>query len=358
MKSNLLKIIPLGGFGEIGRNMMVYEYDEQILVVDAGLMFPLNTMLGIDYIIPDMQYIYERRDQVVGVVLTHGHEDHIGAIQYLVEEIHAPIYATGLTRGLVEVKLAQQGLIDKVDLVTVQAGETREIGPFKIDFFHVSHSIPDCVGLGIDTPAGLIVHTGDYKFDHTPVDNWPTDFTKLAEFSKRGVLALLSDSTNAEEEGWTPSEQEINKALEQVFIEAEGRIIVASFASLISRMQQVANLANQYGRKMAFAGTSMIDNSRRARELGYLEMPENLEVGLDQALNMKAHKAVIMCTGTQGEPTSILGRLSSGSHRQFDIKPGDTIVLSSHTIPGNEESVYRTINRLYERGANVIYERI
>ncbi|MCD6474762.1 MAG: ribonuclease J [Anaerolineaceae bacterium] len=358
MKKNILRIVPLGGLGEIGRNMTVYEFDGKILVIDAGIMFPLNSMLGIDYIIPDMSYLIQRKKDVVGVVFTHGHEDHIGAVQYLVEEIHAPLYATGLTRGLIEVKLARKGLLDKVELYTVEAGEQINIGPFTVDFFHVSHSIPDAVGLAIDTPAGLVVHTGDYKFDQTPVDNWPTDFAALAHFSERGVMALLSDSTNAEEKGWTPSEQVIYEALEQVFIEAKGRIIIASFASLISRMQQVANIAMKFNRKLAFAGMSMVDNSKMARTLGYLDIPDELLVTLDQALNMKDSKVVIMCTGSQGEPTSIMGRLSMGRNRQFDIEPGDTIVLSSHTIPGNEESVYRTINRLIERGANVIYEHI
>ncbi|MCD4753870.1 MAG: ribonuclease J [Anaerolineaceae bacterium] len=358
MKKNILRIVPLGGLGEIGRNMTVYEFDGKILVVDAGIMFPLNSMLGIDYIIPDMSYLIQRKNDVIGVVFTHGHEDHIGAVQYLVEEVHAPLYATGLTRGLIEVKLARKGLLDKVELYTVEAGEQINIGPFTVDFFHVSHSIPDGVGLAIDTPAGLVVHTGDYKFDQTPVDNWPTDFAALAQFSERGVMALLSDSTNAEEKGWTPSEQVIYDALEQVFMESKGRIIIASFASLISRMQQVANIAMKFNRKLAFAGMSMVDNSKMARNLGYLDIPDELLVTLDQALNMKDSKVVIMCTGSQGEPTSIMGRLSMGRNRQFDIEPGDTIVLSSHTIPGNEESVYRTINRLIERGANVIYEHI
>ncbi|NSW53290.1 MAG: ribonuclease J [Anaerolineae bacterium] len=358
MSQSFLRVIPLGGLGEVGRNMTVYEYQGKLLVVDAGIMFPLNSMPGIDYIIPDMQYLVEHREDVVGVVFTHGHEDHIGAVQYLVEKISAPLFATRLTRGLIEVKLARQGLLERISLNEVEAGQQITIGPFQVDFFHVCHSIPDCIGLAIDTPAGLVVHTGDYKFDQTPVDNWPTDFAALAEFSERGVLALLSDSTNAENVGWTASERMIDDALEQVFLNAKGRIIIASFASLISRMQQVANAAQRHGRKLAFAGPSMIDNSRMARDLGYLTIPKDSLVTVDQALSMKDDKVVIMCTGSQGEPTSILGRLSMGHNRQFDIEPGDTVVLSSHTIPGNEESVYHTINRLFERGADVIYERI
>jgi ribonuclease J len=338
--------------------MMVYEYDDQILVVDAGLMFPENDMLGIDYIIPDISYLMERRSKVKGIAITHGHEDHTGAIRHILEEIQAPIYSTPLTQGLLEVKLARNGLAQRTKLETVHAGDSRKIGPFNVDFFHVCHSIPDGVGLGIDSPAGLVVHTGDYKFDHTPVDNWPTDYAKLAEFQRRGVLALLGDSTNAERAGWTPSEKVIDSAFDKVFREAKGRIIIASFASLISRMQQVASAAQNHGRKMAFAGTSMVDNARIAQNLNYLDIPASTLIDLNEALNRKANEVVIMCTGSQGEPTSILGKLSTGSHRIFDVVPGDTIVLSSHPIPGNEENVYRTINKLLERGANVIYEPI
>lgn len=358
MKENALRIIPLGGLGEVGRNMMVYQCGESYLVVDTGLMFPDSTMPGVDYIIPDIQYLLDKREKIAGIVITHGHEDHIGAIQHVIEEIPAPIYATPLTRGLIEVKLARSGLLSKASLNTVQAGETVQIGPFKVEFFHVCHSIPDGVGLGIETPAGLIVHSGDYKFDQTPVDNWPSDYAKLAEFSRRGVLALLADSTNSERPGWTPSERVVDKALEQVFLQAKGRIIIASFASLISRMQQVANVAARHQRLITFAGTSMIDNYKMARKLGYLDIPDDLIISMDQALNLPEHQIVIMCTGSQGEPSSILGRLSTGNYRQFDIKKGDTVVLSSHPIPGNEENVYSTINRLFAQGADVLYEAI
>lgn len=358
MKTNKLRILPLGGLGEVGRNMMVYEYNEEILVVDTGLMFPENDMHGVDYIIPDFSYLVERRDKVRGIIITHGHEDHTGAIKHVLSEIHAPVYATPLTRGLLEVKLGRAGGMDRADLHTVQAGDTVQIGPFKVEFFHVCHSIPDGVGLGITTPVGLVVHQSDYKFDHTPVDNWPSDYAKLAEFSQRGVLALLADSTNAERAGWTPSERVIDGGLDEVFRETEGRIILASFASLISRMQQVAEATERYGRKIAFVGLSMQDNMKMARKLGYLEIDDKLIVSIEQALTMPDKDVVIMCTGTQGEPTSIMGRLSTGTNRLFDIKPGDTVVLSSHPIPGNEENVYRTINRLFQRGANVIHEAI
>ena len=358
MSSKKLRIIPLGGLGEVGKNMMAYEYGENILLVDTGLMFPENDMLGIDYIIPDFQYILEKRDLVRGIIVTHGHEDHTGALTHVLEEIDAPIYATPLTCGLIEVKLARAGLLAKAQLNTVQAGESVNVGPFQVEFFHVCHSIPDAVGLGITSPAGLIVHSGDYKFDHTPVDNWPTDYAKLAELAGRGVLALLADSTNADKPGWTPSERVIDPAFDQVFRTAPGRIIIASFASLISRMQQVGNAAMRHGRKLAFVGTSMVENAKMARKLGYLDLPDDLVVSVDQILKMEPEQVVLMCTGSQGEPTSIMGRLSTGTNRQFDIIPGDTVVLSSHPIPGNEETVYRTINRLFRRGANVIYEAI
>ncbi len=358
MSSKSLRLVPLGGLGEIGKNMMAVEYGENILIIDSGIMFPENDMLGIDYIIPDFRYLEDKVDLVRGIIVTHGHEDHTGAIRHVMELLDAPIYATKLTRGLLEVKLRRGGMLDKVTLNTINAGETVNIGPFEIEFFHVCHSIPDCVGMGITTPAGLIVHTGDYKFDHTPVDGWPTDFGKLGELGGRGVMALLADSTNADEPGWTPSEAVIDPAFDRVFREAKGRILIASFASLISRVQQVANAAMRHGRSMAIVGRSMRDNVKMAIELGYLEVPGDLIVDLDRALKMKPSKVVLMCTGTQGEPSSIMGRLSTGTNRQFDLLDGDTVVLSSHPIPGNEEMVNRTINRLFSRGAHVIYDPI
>jgi ribonuclease J len=356
--SKTLRIVPLGGLGEIGKNMTVFEYGGEILIVDTGIMFPENDMLGIDYIIPDFQYLMDKRDRVKGIVITHGHEDHTGAIHHVVQEINAPIYATPLTRGLLEVKLARGGLLDKIKMNTVKAGDTVQIGPFQVEFCHVCHSIPDCVALGITTPVGLIVHTGDYKLDHTPVDNWPTDYAKLAQFAGRGVLAMLADSTNADKPGWTPSERVIDPAFDKVFREAKGRILVATFASLISRIQQVGEAAMRNGRKMAFVGTSMRENAKMAKQLGYLDLPNDLLVPIDDALKMKPETIVLMCTGSQGEPSSIVGRLATGTNRQFDLIPGDTVVLSSHPIPGNEESVFRTINRLFKRGAEVVYDPI
>jgi ribonuclease J len=358
MSSKTLKLVPLGGLGEVGKNMMVVEYGDNILMIDSGVMFPENDMLGIDYIIPDFRYLRDKKHLIRGLIVTHGHEDHTGAVRHVLEEFPVPLYATRLTMGLLEVKLKRGGLLRGAQRHVVEAGDSVKIGPFEVEFFHVNHSIPDSVGLVITTPAGTIVHTGDYKFDHTPVDGWPTDFSKLGELGGRGVLALLADSTNADRPGWTPSEAVIDGALDTVFNQAKGRILIGTFASLISRMQQVANAAERHGRVMAFVGLSMVENAKMARELGYLKVSDQLLVNLDQALKMKPSKVVLMCTGTQGEPTSVLARLSTGSNRQFDILPGDTVVLSSHPIPGNEELVHRTINRLFQRGANVIYDPI
>lgn len=358
MKGNEIRIIPIGGLGEVGRNMMLYEYQDSMLIVDCGLMFPNNDQLGIDYIIPDYSYILKNRQKVKGVIFTHGHEDHIGSIHYLMNEIQIPIYATPLTMGLVKAKLDRKSVRKKLAFNIINAGKEVRIGKFNVTTFHVCHSIPDSIGLAVETPAGLIIQSGDFKFDHTPVDNWPTDYAKLAELSKRGVMALIADSTNATHAGWTPSERVINGALQQVFLNAKGRIIVASFASLISRMQQVANTADVHKRKIAFVGKSMLENVSIARKLGYLNIADDLIVSIEDALKIPDEKIVIMCTGSQGEPTSILGRLSRGTQRQFDVKQGDTIVLSSKTIPGNEEAVFSTINDLFRRGANVIYEEI
>jgi ribonuclease J len=355
-----LRILPLGGAGEIGKNMTVIEYENDILIVDAGVMFPENDMLGVDVIIPDFNYILDesRIHKIRAILITHGHEDHIGALPHLMELINVPIYATPLTIGLIEAKLRDKRQLNNVELIAFRAGETLEFGPFTVEPFHVAHSIPDCVGFGITTPAGLIVHTGDYKFDHTPIDNWPPDFAKLAEFSQRGVLALLADSTNADANGWTPSEQLLIAGFDEVFRQAEGRIIVATFASLISRVQMAANAAQKFGRKMAIAGRSMRDNVKIASQLGYLDLPDDLIVDLGQAVKMPPSQVVILATGSQGEPSAVLGRLARGNHRQLSIEEGDTVVFSAHPIPGNEELIYRTINQLYRRGAHVLYDRI
>jgi ribonuclease J len=315
-------------------------------------------MLGIDYIIPDFQYLLDKAHQVRGLIITHGHEDHIGAVRHVLEQIPTPVYATPLTLGLIEVKMARNGFTNKADLRTIQASEKIQIGKFQVETFHVSHSIPDAVGFAITTGAGLVIHMSDFKLDHTPVDGWPTDYAKLAELSNRGVDLLLSDSTNSERPGWTPSERVIGPAFDQVMATAPGRVIIATFASLISRVQQVADSTLKSKRKLAFAGTSMVENVKIARKLGYLIVPDETIVPIDQALNLPDSKVVIMCTGSQGEPSSIIGRLSTGSNRQFDIKSGDTVVLSSHPIPGNEETISRAINRLMRLNATVIYDAI
>ena len=355
-----LRILPVGGLGEVGKNMMLFSYDDEGLIVDAGIMFPENDMLGIDYIIPDYTYIVDQMAQglkIHGIVITHGHEDHTGAIGHVLEFIKAPVYATRLTAGLLEVKMRQAGFGDH-PLHVFKAGDALQLGPYVVEPFHVCHSIPDSVGLGITTPVGLVVHSSDFKFDHTPVDGWPPDFAKLAEFSKRGVLALLADSTNADRDGWTPSETVIDEAFEEVFGRATGRIIVATFASHISRTQQVARAAQRHGRKMAIAGHSMADYIKVATKLGYLNLPKDLVVPVDKANTMPPEQVVIMATGSQGEPSAVLGRLAWGQHRLLEIERGDTVVMSAHPIPGNEELVHRTINKLIQRGANVIYDPV
>ncbi|MEA3459182.1 MAG: ribonuclease J [Chloroflexota bacterium] len=356
--TNKLKIIPLGGLGEVGKNMMVVEYGKNIVIIDAGVMFPENDMLGIDLVIPDFSYLRDRKEIIRGIVITHGHEDHIGGLPYVLRDINVPVYATRLTRGLIEVKLKEHRLLSDAQLNTIQADDRLALGPFRFEFFHVSHSIPDAVGLAIETPVGLVVHSGDFKFDHTPVDGRPTDFAKLAELGGRGVLALFSDSTNAERPGFTPSEQVVEQALDDIFREAEGRIIVATFASLISRIQQVVNCAIRYQRKVAVTGYSMVENVRMAQELGYLSIPPGILVDLGEVDHLPPSKVVIIATGTQGEPSSALVRMSTGRHSRIDIVPGDTVIISARSIPGNEEMINRTINRLSQRGADVFYEKI
>jgi len=354
-----IKWIPLGGLGEVGKNMMAFEYENNVLIVDAGVMFPESDMHGIDAVIPDFGYLKDKKDWVRAIVITHGHEDHIGAIQHVVREFpDAPLYATPLTRGLIEVKLKEARLLDKTRLVTVPVDSGFTVGPFKVDTFRMCHSIPDNVGLAIETPAGLLVHSGDFKFDHTPVDGKPSSFGKLAEYGNRGVLALFSDSTNAEVPGHTASEREIEPEFEYIFRDAEGRIIVATFASLISRVQQVVNVCQLYERKLALAGTSMQENVKMAQKMGYLDIPDGMLIKLDEAVRMPPHKVAIMATGTQGEPSAVLGRMAVGKHPVINVEAGDTIVLSAHPIPGNEEYIHRIINRLFQKGATVKYDPI
>lgn len=355
-----LRIIPLGGLGEIGKNMTVFEMGNDAFIIDTGIMFPANDMHGVDYIIPDFRYLLERDDlKIHGIVYTHGHEDHIGAVAHVVDAFPGlPIYATPMTAALIDVKLRDAHLSESTTINIFQSGDSIQVGPFKLESFHVCHSIPDCVGFGIHTPYGMIVHTGDYKFDNTPVDGKKPDYAKLAQFSQRGVLLLMADSTNADKAGWTPSESVIDPAFDKVFREAKGRILVATFASLISRVTQVARAAERYGRKIAIAGYSMSKYIDMAMNLGLLDLPEGILVDLNKIGSIPPHKLVVMVTGSQGEPSSVLTRISTGRHRQLEVMKGDTIVLSSHPIPGNEEMVSRTINKLFQLGANVIYDPI
>ena len=359
MSAKPLKWIPIGGLGEVGKNMMMFEYDDEILLIDAGIMFPESDMLGIDAVIPDYGFLKNRRDRVRAIIITHGHEDHTGAITHVVRDFPGvPIYTTPLTRGLLEVKLKDAKLLDRSKLYTVATDGEFTVGPFKVEFFRMCHSIPDNVGLGITTPAGLVVHSGDFKFDHTPVDGKPSNFAKLAEFAGRGVLALFADSTNAEIAGTTPSERAIEPTFDQVFQKAEGRIIVATFASLISRIQQVVNVCEAHSRRLALAGASMIENVKMAQKMGYLNIPDGMLVRLEEANKLEPHNIAIMATGTQGEPSAVLGRMSVGKHPIISVKPGDTIIMSAHPIPGNEEYIHRIINRLFQKGADVLYDPV
>jgi len=350
-----LRIVPLGGLGEVGKNMMSIEYGRNLIVIDSGMMFPESDMLGVDYILPDWEYLLDKKEILRAVLITHGHLDHIGALTHFLKEFNVPVYATRLTRGLIEVKLKDEQMLETTNLHTYTAGDVINIGPFTIEPYHVCHSIPDSVGLGITTPAGLIVHSGDFKLDHTPVDGWPTDQAKLAEFSRRGVLMLLSDSTNADQPGATPSEAVLENSFHQIMREAPGRLIIATFASLISRIQQIVNVAERHNRKIAIAGRSMVENTKMARELGYLTIPDNMLVSLDEVKNLPPQQVIIMATGSQGEPMAVLNRLATGRHHSLQIQDQDTVVLSSHTIPGNEETTHSLINRLFQRGADVYY---
>ncbi|MBN1660717.1 MAG: ribonuclease J [Anaerolineae bacterium] len=335
--------------------MTAIEYGRNVIVIDAGMMFPESDMLGVDYILPDWDYLRDKQDLLRAVLITHGHLDHIGAIAHFLEEFDVPVYATRLTRGLIELRLQERGQLDRADLHTYAAGDKINIGPFTIEPYHVAHSIPDSVGLGITTPAGLIVHSGDFKLDETPVDGKPTDLAKLAEFSQRGVLVLLSDSTNADQPGSTPSEAVLYDEFQDLMRRAPGRLIIATFGSLISRIQQVATVAEREGRKLAVAGRSMVQSTEMARELGYLDIPDHVLVDLDQVKHLPPGQVVIMATGSQGEPMAVLNRLATGRHNTLEIQEGDTVVLSSHIIPGNEEMTHGVINRLFQRGADVLY---
>jgi ribonuclease J len=348
-------VIPLGGLGEIGKNMMAIVYQNDIVVIDAGLAFPEDDMLGVDFVIPDISYLMDNRDRVQGILLTHGHEDHIGGLSYVLKDLPVPIFATRLTMGLIKEKLAEHGLAPKDGSREIRPGESFRLGPFQVEPFRVNHSIPDAVGFAVRTPVGTIVHTGDFKFDQTPVDGQVADFQHIAEIGRRGVLLLLSDSTNAERPGWTGSEASVGKVLDEVIASAKGRVLVASFASNVHRMQQVINAAHNHNRKVCFVGRSMENVVQVASGLGYLSAPDGTIVSIEDSHRFPANQLVIMTTGSQGEPMAALSRMAAAEHRKMEILAGDTVVIAATPIPGNEKSVARTIDNLYKRGATVVY---
>lgn len=353
-----LKIIPLGGLGEIGKNITVFEYGNDIIVVDCGMAFPDDEMLGIDLVLPDTTYLTKNKERIKGIIVTHGHEDHIGALPYVLKELNVPVYGTRLSLGLLENKLEEHGILSKCNLQTVTQGQRIELGVFKIEFIHSNHSIADAVALAIRTPMGVVIHTSDFKIDYTPICGEPINLSRFAELGKKGVLLLMCDSTNAERPGYTMSEKSVGKALEEIFVNAKSRILVATFASNIHRIQQVVNSAVRNDRKVAICGRSMINVSTKAMELGYLTIPEGVLIDIEKIKNYPPEKLVIISTGSQGEPMSALSRIASGDHRQVEIVPGDLVVISATPIPGNEKSVSRVINELSKKGAEVIYKAL
>ena len=350
-----LRVIPLGGLSEIGKNMMVLECQEDIIVIDAGLMFPEEGMLGVDLVIPDISYLLERRDRIKGMLVTHGHEDHIGALPYVLPQLDVPIYCTQLTHGLISVKLKERKALAKASLNVLPPGGRVTLGCFQIEFFPVCHSIPDAVGLIINTPVGTIVHSGDFKLDFTPVSGNPTDLSRLAQVGREGVLLLLSDSTYAELPGYTPSERVVGEALDHIMAEAPGRVIITTFSSLISRIQQVIDSATKYERRVFVVGRNMTNIVHMAMELGYLRAPDGLLGRLDELKDMPHDKIVFVTTGSQGEPTSALVRIANRDHHQIHIVPGDTVAISATPVPGNEALVAKTMDNLLRQGANVVY---
>ncbi|MCR5468993.1 MAG: ribonuclease J [Lachnospiraceae bacterium] len=357
--SSKLKIIPLGGLEQIGMNITAFEYEDSIIVVDCGLSFPEDDMLGIDLVIPDITYLKDNIDKVKGFFITHGHEDHIGAIPYVIKEINVPIYATKLTIGIIEHKLKEHELLSKVKRKVVKYGQHINLGKFRVEFIKTNHSIQDAAALAIHSPAGTVVHTGDFKVDYTPVFGDAIDLARFGELGKKGVLALMCDSTNAERPGSTMSEKTVGAALETIFAEnKERRIIVATFASNVDRVQQIINIAYNYGRKVCVEGRSMVNIISTATELGYLNIPDKTLVEIDEIKNYPDEKTVIITTGSQGESMAALSRMAAGIHKKITIKPNDVIVLSSHPIPGNEKNVSKIINELSMKGADVIFQDV
>ena len=354
----MLKIIPLGGLGEIGLNMMVFEYGSTLFVVDAGLMFPEDYMLGVDFVIPDMDYLRQSRGRLAGIVLTHAHEDHIGALPYLLKDFKAPVFGTPFTLGLVRQKLEEFELLGSAALHSFLPDETLKLGPFSLEFIRVGHSVLDGVGIAVQTPMGTIIHTGDFKIGYGSVDDMETDVNKFAKYGEEGVLALLSDSTNVEREGYPISDKEICETLTRIIARSSGRVIVALFASNIARTQMILDIAKAHRKKIVFDGKSIEASARIAIELGYLDIRDNQIIQIDEIADHEDDEMIIITTGTQGEPMSSLARMSAGTHKQIKIKKGDTVVLSSKFIPGNERAIAKIINNLYRKGADVIYEKI
>lgn len=354
----MLKLIPLGGLGEIGLNMMAVEYGDTIFVIDAGIMFPEAYMLGVDYVIPDMEYLRRNRSRVAGVILTHAHEDHIGALPFLLKEMAVPVFGTPFTMGIVRHKLEERDLLSSASLHEVHPRERLKLGPFEVEFIRVNHSIVDGVGLAIRSPVGLVVHTGDFKMSHTTMDGMLTDVNRFAQCGEEGVLALLSDSTNVEKEGHTVSSHEIGLELSRIIQAATGRIIVALFASNVARIQQIVNIARKDGRRIVFNGRSILVSVAIACNLGYLTIPKGMEIDIEELSHHPDEEIIMVTTGSQGEPMSSLARMAAGTHKQIKIRPQDTIILSSKFIPGNEKAIGNIINNLYRHGADVVYEKI
>jgi ribonuclease J len=354
-----IRLIPLGGLGEVGKNMMVVEYGDDIIVIDSGSMFPDDEMFGVDLVIPDTSYLHDKKQRIRGMFITHGHEDHIGSLPYVLPMLdYPPIFATRLTQGLIQVKLKEHKLLEKAVINVVTPGDQVEAGECLVEIVRVNHSVPDAVALAIHTPLGTVVHTGDYKFDHTPTDGHPADFGTLARLGNDGVLVMMGDSTRVETPGYTPSERVINDSFDKIFANAPGRIIIATFASLLSRVQQVIHTAERYERVVALVGRSMVNNVQMAIDLGYLHIPQGMLIRAEDIGKFPAERMVILCTGSQGEPTSALTRIANQDHRLVRIQPNDTVILSATPVPGNEKMVNRTINNLFRQGADVYYQSI
>ncbi|WP_429086114.1 ribonuclease J [Brassicibacter mesophilus] len=356
-KASKLKIIPLGGLYEIGKNITVIEYNDEIIVIDCGLIFPEDEMLGIDVVIPDVTYLLKNRDKVKGIILTHGHEDHIGALPYVLKKLNVPIYGTKLTLGLVEYKFKEHD-IKNATLNVIKPSQNIKIGEFNLEFIRTSHSIPDSVAIAIHTPVGTIVHTGDFKIDYTPINGEVMDFHKFAELGNKGVLVLLADSTNVERPGYTMSESTVGDTFNDIFMTAKQRIIVATFASNIHRVQQIVNAALLFNRKVVVSGRSMVNVVNVATELGYLNIPEGTLIDINDMGKYPDNKIVVITTGSQGEPMSALARIASSDHRKMELMPGDLVIISATPIPGNEKTVSKVINQLFKKGADVIYEAL